>query len=168
MNGWVKELVKAGLCAESIEWARQFATAESAWAACDRADWMLWWVGNQVRDDADRRKIALVACQCARLSMRGSRDPHLDLVEVTESWGRHDVDARHVRDARGVEQHVVAEPDDAPHSSPPGHPAVFAASIVNARSQHSVAASASRAIGVRWLRSLAAVALIRAAYPEGR
>ena len=49
---WVKALKRAGACREAVEWAGQYPTLQAAWDACERGDWMLWWVGLSKRASA--------------------------------------------------------------------------------------------------------------------
>lgn len=37
-----ENLQRIGACKPAVEWSKQFNTLDEAWAACDRADWMLW------------------------------------------------------------------------------------------------------------------------------
>jgi hypothetical protein len=42
MNHWTTRLIKANACEEAVEWAKKYSTAQEAWQACDRGDWMIW------------------------------------------------------------------------------------------------------------------------------
>jgi hypothetical protein len=39
---WTDKLVTMGGCEDGIAWARQYESAQAAWDACMRADWMEW------------------------------------------------------------------------------------------------------------------------------
>lgn len=43
---WVDALVDLEACPEAVDWAVTQIDAEAAWAACQRADWMLWLAGH--------------------------------------------------------------------------------------------------------------------------
>ncbi len=80
-------------CAEAIMWAKGYPDIESAWAACERGDWMLWLAGRYLvpADSEGRRRLVLAACGCARLALRhvpaGEERP-LRAIEVAEKWAR--------------------------------------------------------------------------------
>ena len=40
---WTDELVRLGACGGAVEWAKQFPDLQSAWDACERGAWMLWY-----------------------------------------------------------------------------------------------------------------------------
>jgi hypothetical protein len=39
---WSTALKKLGACAEAVEWAKGQPNYATAWATCERGDWMLW------------------------------------------------------------------------------------------------------------------------------
>lgn len=51
-----KQLTAMGACKDAIEWVGE-RDLKTAWAECERADWMLWLAGN-------------MAIECGRLSLR--------------------------------------------------------------------------------------------------
>jgi hypothetical protein len=55
-------------CAEAQEWAKGHESLDEAWAACPRADWMLWLLARTTADQNDPR-FRLTACDFAELSM---------------------------------------------------------------------------------------------------
>ncbi len=96
MKTWIKKIRKMGACSDAVKWGEHFKTLEEAWAKCERGDWMLWFLGKLaggVGSDS-RKKLALVACQCARLSLtnvkKGETGP-LKAIEITEAWARGEV-----------------------------------------------------------------------------
>ncbi len=42
MGDWHDRLDALCACADAREWAAQYESAQSAWDACERPDWMLW------------------------------------------------------------------------------------------------------------------------------
>jgi hypothetical protein len=84
-------------CADACEWVGE-RDAETAWAECPRADWMLWIAAKSV----DRKRLVWVACQCARLALRhvpaGELRP-LAAIETAEAWTRGEATIEQVRSA---------------------------------------------------------------------
>ena len=105
-------------CSDAVTWAMPYATLDEAWAACPRADWMLWLAGRLAgpeRASAGRRALVLCACACARTALvhvrAGERRP-LAAIEISERWARGEqgVTAADVRDASAA-AHVYAMAD---------------------------------------------------------
>lgn len=44
---WIHHLRATTACAESVEWAKQFETYETAWNACTRVGWLCWLLENR-------------------------------------------------------------------------------------------------------------------------
>jgi hypothetical protein len=65
-----------GACHDAVEWAGKYKTPKAAWKACQRGDWMLWLIGKTSGppDSDSRRKLVLVAAQCAELALPFARD----------------------------------------------------------------------------------------------
>jgi len=99
---WTAGLVAAGACIDAVDWAQAYETFDAAWTACQRGDYMLWWLGKTVRTDADHRAMVRIACQCARLALphvaAGNKRP-LCAIETAERWanGEPDVSLNDVR-----------------------------------------------------------------------
>ena len=70
MKDWTDKLVQLNACREAVEWAKGYPTLTTAWAACDRADWMLWLAGKVCRTLPQRKRLVLAACACARTALR--------------------------------------------------------------------------------------------------
>ena len=67
----LKTLLKeVNACHEAREWAED-KTLSQAWATCTRADWMLWLCGRVAGppDSPNRRKLVLVAAECAATAL---------------------------------------------------------------------------------------------------
>ena len=68
-----KHLRALGACGEARRWARPYATARIAWAACQRPDWLLWIVGRaswgRPHGSPEHRQITLLAVLCARSTL---------------------------------------------------------------------------------------------------
>jgi len=93
MIDWIKPLRKMKACEEALEWAENYDSLEEAWANCERGDWMLWILGKLSGSPRtkSRKKLVLVACQCARLALpyvkEGEERP-LKAIETAETWAR--------------------------------------------------------------------------------
>ena len=80
-------------CNDALEWLRTQPDAATAWATCDRGDWMLYHAGKLAGDPGSdkRRQLVLAACACARLAIphvpAGEQRP-LVAIETAEAWAR--------------------------------------------------------------------------------
>ena len=89
-------LSRTQACAEAREWAKPYATLEAAWAACPRADWMLWLAAKGIGEIGSpaHRQLVLAACDCARHALphvrRGEKRP-LAAIEIAERWARDEL-----------------------------------------------------------------------------
>jgi hypothetical protein len=82
------KLDKLGACDEAREWAEEFASLEEAWTACERPDWMVWWLG---RAGVDVRDIVLLACAFARRVIHLSDAPDAEVALcAVEQWAHGD------------------------------------------------------------------------------
>jgi hypothetical protein len=102
---WVDQLRDVGACEDAVAWAEAQPDFATAWATCERGDWLLWYVGRTVaadRDSAARKRLVWVACQCARLALpnvpAGETRP-LRAIEVAEAWTRGEGTLKEVRAA---------------------------------------------------------------------
>ena len=81
----LKQLRKLEACAEAVEWVgkRDLATA---WAECERADWLLWLAGNMAGELRwpSRKEVILTAIECGRTSLRYAGKGRKQLEEVYE------------------------------------------------------------------------------------
>ncbi len=93
MIEWAESLKELNACREAVEWAKDYPTLQKAWTACERGDWMLWFVGKLSGDkESDsRKKLVLCACACARLALKhipkGEKRPR-KTIETAEKWAR--------------------------------------------------------------------------------
>ena len=46
MKVHVRKLTEMGACEQAIDFATEFPSLEAAWLACERGDWMLWYVSK--------------------------------------------------------------------------------------------------------------------------
>jgi hypothetical protein len=100
---WSDALRALRACGESLTWAATQPDAATAWAACERGDWLLWIAARTATNEEQRRAVTLAACAVARTSLRhvpaGEERPRICL-EVTEAWARGEATIEQVREAR--------------------------------------------------------------------
>lgn len=99
-KGHIKLLEKLGACPDGIRFALRFKSLKSAWKACERGDWMLWYVSKACGED--RQKLVLAARACARQALKyvAKIDTRpLQAIETAETWAQGDgrVKTEHVR-----------------------------------------------------------------------
>lgn len=92
---WSTKLVKLNACREAVDYAKQHKTLQSAWNACERGDWLLWLLGklSGSPESQSRRDLVLMACACARLSLKhvrkGEKRP-LQAIKTAERWAKRE------------------------------------------------------------------------------
>ena len=91
---------RRGACSEALAWLRAQPDAATAWEACERPDWLIWWLKRQPA--TDRKTLVRIACACARTALRfvpeGEERPRLS-IETTERWLVGDAAIEEVRTA---------------------------------------------------------------------
>ena len=113
MRDWTDKLVQLDACREAVEWAKGYPTLTAAWAACDRADWMLWLAGKVCRTLPQRKRLVLAACACARTALRyvkvGEKRPRA-AIRTAERWAHGDrsVSLQDVRSAAAAADNAYA------------------------------------------------------------
>ena len=90
---WINKLNALQPCPEAMKYALTHKTLASAWAKCERAEWMLWLIGKTMDCEAERKTLVLVACGCARTALKyvpsGEKRP-LAAIEIAERWAMGD------------------------------------------------------------------------------
>lgn len=85
-----------------IAWSREYRDMPSAWAACERGDWLLWLAAVCARTADERRATVAAAAACARLALphlaSGQPGP-LAAIKAAESWSEGGAPADVVRAA---------------------------------------------------------------------
>ena len=88
---WTNDLKKLHPCRDAYEWALTQKSLKSAWANCERGDWMLWLAGKLCKTVRDRKRLVLAACPCARLALgyvtKGDGQP-LATIRMAEEWAK--------------------------------------------------------------------------------
>ncbi len=91
MRHWT-DVLPRDACHPAIKWARTQPDAETAWQACARGDWMLWWLGRIAGAPGSDARRALVLCCCdvasiARRHTSGAARRAFDRCQrATRSW----------------------------------------------------------------------------------
>ena len=91
---WQRQLKKLNACREARRWARPYATARIAWAACQRPDWLLWIVGRaswgRTHGSPEHRQLTLLAVLIARTTLHlvpeGPRAELEEILAQIEGW----------------------------------------------------------------------------------
>ena len=89
---YIKKLNEMDACSSGIEWSKNYEDSQQAWEACERGDWMLWlisWKAGKFGSDS-RKKLVLVACECARLAWKWMPDEGRTAIILTEKWANGD------------------------------------------------------------------------------
>ena len=89
-RNWTKKLINLGACIEAVKWASQYPTAQSAWDACERPDWLLWLLQRTQPPTKDiHHAYVRIACAEARLALPYTIDPRVrKCIETVEGWER--------------------------------------------------------------------------------
>ena len=91
-------LTSLGACSEAVKWSKKYRSAKSAWANCERGDWLLWLAGKKAGPvgDEKRKKLVLAACGCARIALpiwqkRYPDDKRVEVcLDTAERWARNE------------------------------------------------------------------------------
>ncbi len=79
------EISKYHPCMAALKWISQFATAQEAWNACERGDWLLW-IASKV--GIDKRLLTLAKGRCAALVKHLMKDERsIKAVEIAIEYG---------------------------------------------------------------------------------
>ena len=96
----LESLNRLDACGEAVAWASTQPDARTAWAACQRGDWLLWLAA---RVGVRREDVVLAACDCAELAAdHWTEDATLACVwaiDAARRWARGEADLDEVRDA---------------------------------------------------------------------
>jgi hypothetical protein len=151
---WSDALLPLRPCAEAVVWCRTQPDAETAWAACERPDWLFWLLG---RTGAERRLLVLAACDCAEPALvhvpAGEDRPRL-AIETARAWARGEATIEEVRRARQAAAAAYA--------------AAYAAAAAAAYAADAAAAAAYAAASAVAAYAAAAAAAAAAAYADAR
>ena len=94
-------------CDDAVAWCRTQPDLPTAWAACERPDWLLWLAG---RTGAKHELLVLVACEIAETVLHmvpaGEDRPRL-AIETSRAWMRGEASLDQVRMAAADADYAV-------------------------------------------------------------
>ena len=95
------QLKSLSACDEAVRWVAD-RDLESAWAQCERGDWMLWLAAKA---NIDRKLLVQAACDCAETAWPHCKSEEtlqaaMLCVHVTREWCEGRTDIEDVREAR--------------------------------------------------------------------
>ncbi len=91
---WSDALADMSACGEGVEWARTQPAYATAWATCQRGDWMLWILGKLDKSapwSKERKPLVRCAVACAAgvlecLPVGDGRDATEICLSVVQAW----------------------------------------------------------------------------------
>jgi hypothetical protein len=69
---WTEGLIRIHACHAAVAWCETQPDLATAWAVCERGDWMLWLIGRMTQSapwSEERKPLALCAADCAELAL---------------------------------------------------------------------------------------------------
>ncbi len=94
-NNWIKKLEKTGSCPKGVAWASQYETAQEAWNACNRGDWMLWAWGENCKEDYSKshKNMVLACVKISKKSIKYIENKEIEKLvkkslDTTERWAK--------------------------------------------------------------------------------
>jgi len=107
---WTDKYAQLNLCSDAMDWLKTQPNAKTAWATCQRGDWMLWLAGVLAGPPgSDSRPLVLAACDCAELSKPywpTGDDRPANALSVARSWARNE--GATLDDVRAAEEVAAA------------------------------------------------------------
>jgi len=85
MSDFRKQLKKLNACGDAVKWVGD-RDMQTAWAECERGDWMLWLAA---KIGVDRKLLVLAACDCAEPALayvREGEDRPRIAIETARLW----------------------------------------------------------------------------------
>ena len=80
-------------CDPARHWLESQPDAQTAWANCDRADWMLWYAKRALK--LDKATYVTIACEIARTVLHlvpMGEDRPLKAIEAAEAWIKNPIE----------------------------------------------------------------------------
>ena len=108
---WTDKYAQLNPCSDAMVWLKTQPNARTAWATCQRGDWMLWLAGVLAGPPGSdsRRPLVLAACDCAELSKPywpTGDDRPANALSVARSWARNE--GATLDDVRAAEELAAA------------------------------------------------------------
>jgi hypothetical protein len=162
---WTDALLTLDACNTALQWARTQPDYATAWATCERGDWMLWLAGRLAGKlgTKSRKRLVAAALDCAKLAW-----PHVRRRDRAVVQACYDTTARYLRGEATIAE-VRAAADAAAYAAAAyaaaanaaaAADAYYAAAAADAAAAYAAVANAER---VRVLRQCAD--LVRRHYP---
>jgi len=85
MSDFRKKLKALDACSDAVEWVGR-KTLKTAWAKCERGDWLLWYA---FRAGVDRKLLVLAACDCAETALQYVPEGELrpaQAIQAARNW----------------------------------------------------------------------------------
>ena len=96
-NHWTESLVAIQACQLAVDWCGTQPDLATAWAACERADWMLWLAGRLSGQVGDTRRVTL-ALACADCTDTVPQSPiGAECLRVLRAWASGEATITDVR-----------------------------------------------------------------------
>lgn len=98
---YIDRIISLDACRDAVGWLHEanHPTPEAAWAACPRADWMLWLLSLS---GADRKKLVFCTCDIAETALIhvpvGADQPQT-AIETARRWARGEASIEEVQSA---------------------------------------------------------------------
>jgi hypothetical protein len=108
MSHWIEKLIELHACEAAVTWAETQPDLATAWANCERADWMLWLAGRVAGPIGDPRRIplALATADCADTVPQGATGA--ECLRVLRAWTRGGATIEEVRVAHRAAAYAAA------------------------------------------------------------
>jgi hypothetical protein len=168
---WTSDLISLDACSEAIEWAETQPDLATAWAVCERGDWMLWLIGRTTKSapwSEERKPLVACALDCAALALpyASDRGAIADEMGVIRAWTRGEATKDQAAEARRnlwrIYSYVIADaPDAAAYAAYAAADAAYAAA---ADAAYAAAADAAAAAAAAYAAYAAADAAAVSAY----
>lgn len=148
---WSRRLRAIDACNEAVDYAKGFRSASAAWKACERGDWMLWWLRKTSGewDSKTTRRVVLACCECARLSLhlvKHGNERQRKAIELAERFGNCEaVTKDELRSAASSAAAAAADAADAAASSAAADAAYAAAAAASSAAAADAYAAAAYA-----------------------
>ena len=156
---WSTALATLNACVDAVRWAETQPDYATAWAQCERGDWMLWLAGKFAGEpwSEARKPLVRAACACARLALPRYEARYPDdtrvrvCIETTERWTRGKATVEDVRQARASDAAAADAVYDAAAANAAyaaayaAYAAAHAAAVYDAAAANAAYAAAKRA-----------------------
>jgi hypothetical protein len=159
-------LSRLSACPEARDWAATQPDPATAWATCERGDWMLWLAARLL----PRERVVLAACDCAELAAP-HWTPEMELacvwaLDAARRWARGEADLEEVQAAADAAYaaYAAAYAANAAAAAYAANAAAAAAAAAYAYAAYAAYAAAAAAANAAYAAYAAAYAAADAAY----